>query len=224
MRFSAPKLADCTQPGPDSELYIVEGDSAARAVLRVRNAANQAVLPMQGKPLNAMNTSANEVHRNVQFAAVLDSLGIELSVNSNAAQLVNVRYERLILLFDPDADGIHARTLMLLFLYRWLRPLLDAGRVFDVHAPQWIIAAAGMPQPVYASTESHLNRVRDYLREQGLTEIKTKRFRGLGGVDALTLKTQCIAPESRNLKPLSAEDADRALIVFAELRVLGREL
>ena len=221
MRFSAPKLFDCTKHGPGSELIFVEGDSAARTVKKIRSIATQAILPMQGKPMNAMKASAKDLAKNIQFAAVLQSLNVELKERLDAADLKNIRYEKFILLFDPDADGIHSRTLMLLFFYRWLRPLLDTGRVFEANAPQWEIKAEGFKDIAYACTPRHLEKIRAHLGKQGITDLKTKRFRGLANIDAPILKAKCVDPSTRKLRQLSAQDATDAMELFEQMRLLG---
>ncbi len=223
MRFTAPKLFDCAEHGPGSELFFVEGDSAARTLRRIRSEAHQAILPMQGKPMNAMKASAKELAKNLQFAAVLQSLNIELKEKLDRSDLEKIRYEKFILLFDPDADGIHSRTLMLLFFYRWLRPLLDNGCVYEANAPQWEIKAKGFKDTAYAYTPRHLENIRTHLREQGITELQTKRFRGLANVDARILKEKCIDPNTRQLKQLGAQDATAAMELFEQMRMLGRD-
>ena len=223
MRFSAPKLIDCSHRGGDAErpteLFVVEGDSAASSINRVRDASFQAILPMQGKPMNAVKADLDDLKNNIQFAALFDSLGVDLA---NANREEDIRYENIILLFDPDADGIHARTLMLLFFHKWMRWWLDAGRIFDVHAPQWEIASPALPQPVYAATPNHLRRVRKHLREKGVTELKTRRFRGIGSVDGPLLKRRCVDPATRELTRLTAAHAEGAMEVFRNLRSVGR--
>lgn len=211
MKFTTPKLADSQQHGPDSELFIVEGDSAARSVLRVRDPINQAVLPMQGKPMNAVKATAEGLHRNVQFGALLDALPVDLN---QIPEPLTVRYRRIVLLFDPDADGIHGRTLMLLFFYRWLPALLDAGRVYDAHAPQWVVTSEALSKAAYAGTPEHLGRIKAYFKQQGATDLKTKRFRGLGSVDAEILKSQCVDPATRTLCVLKPEHAQNALALW----------
>lgn len=227
MKYSAPKLIDCTNRGSlesPTELFIVEGDSASRTLTRVRNSAFQAILPMQGKPMNATKARLKDLQKNIQFAALIKALGVDLAAAiEQPSELSKLRYQKIILLFDPDADGIHGRTLMLLFFYRWLRPLLDAGQIYDTHAPQWEITGSGLKHPVYAATPDYLKEVRGYLHNKGITEIKTKRFRGLGSVDVGILKSQCVDPETRTLTPLSAAYADQALALFEQLRAFGRE-
>ena len=219
MRFSAPKLIDCSNGGRDAdratELVIVEGDSAASSINRVRDASFQAILPMQGKPMNAVKADLDDLKKNIQFAALFDALEIDLA-NTNREE--DIRYEKIILLFDPDADGIHARTLMLLFFHKWMRWWLDAGRIFDVHAPQWEIVSPALPEPAYAATPHHLQRVRDHLKDQGVADIKTRRFRGIGSIDGSILKKRCVDPSTRELSLLTADHAEAAIEVFRDLK------
>ena len=219
MRFSAPKLEDCTEHGPGTELFIVEGDSAARTINRLRRTTNQAVFPMQGKPMNATKAGREDLLNNAQFSALSKALGMDLRDPSGIRDL---RYERYILLFDPDADGIHSRTLMLLFFYKYLRPILDAGRVFDAHAPQWQIHCEEYDEPIFAQTENHFTRIKEHLRANGIEELKVKRFRGLASVGAEVLFHQCVSEETRSLSVLSAENAELALDMFESMRDLGR--
>lgn len=223
MRFPAPKLIECANGGRDAErpteLYIVEGDSAASTINRVRDASFQAILPMQGKPMNAVKADLDGLKKNIQFAALFDSLGVDLASQNREE---DIRYENIILLFDPDADGIHARTLMLLFFHRFMRWWLDAGRIFDAHAPQWEIVSPALPQPAYAATPDHLQRIRQHLRDSDVTEIKTRRFRGIGSIDGQILKTRCVDPATRELTQLTATHAQMAMEVFRDLRTLGR--
>jgi len=124
-----PKLWDCDihWPEPGSELIIAEGDSAGEYVRAHCDGRWQAVLAMQGKPMNAIKASKSRVKKNEQLLALHDAIGAGWG---DEFALSERRYERLILMFDPDADGIHSRALTLLFLYGWMRPLLDAGVVY----------------------------------------------------------------------------------------------
>ena len=213
--YKTPKLVDCDDHAPNSELYIVEGDSAASSINRVRDPAFQAILPMQGKPMNAIKASLKDIQKNIQFAALIEALGVDLEQTETIEQ---VRYRKIILLFDPDPDGIHARTLMLLFFYRYFPQLLDESRVFDVHAPQWAVLGDGMTVPQFAGTPEHLAIVRQELRDSGVTGLKTRRFRGLGSIDVSLLGPICVSPATRTLVPLSREYAQHAMDFFVQLR------
>lgn len=217
----------CKRTGPDTELFIVEGDSAARSVRRARNPDFQAVFAMQGKPMNATKCSIGQLHGNAQFAALIHTLGVQRTFGARgepqAGSTSELNYGRVNLLFDPDPDGIHGRTLMLLFFYRWLPSLLDEGRVSDIHAPQWEITGVGMEQPAYAATPDHMREVRAALSEQGITGLQWKCFRGLGSVDTELLESRCVNPTTRESQVLTSGDAERALALFEQMRVLGAQ-
>jgi topoisomerase-4 subunit B len=219
------KLQDCSAQAVDRELFIVEGDSAARAVGAARSPDFQAVLPMQGKPLNPLKASRADVLQHPKYADVLAVLGISATAESIGGgfdfAFNRLRYQKIVLLFDPDADGIHARSLMHLFFYRWLRPLLDAGHVFDTHAPLWEITHEALEQPIYAATKAHLDRLRQVLTAQGISPA-AQRFRGLASVPAATLWQRCLDPNTRRLVQVSVADAQLALRVFEQMRQLGK--
>lgn len=198
------KLEDCDRHGSGSgaELFIVEGDSAAAAVTRARNAAFQAVLPMQGKPLNALKASEKKVAGHPLFQALADSIGLRFGERFD---LVACRYERMLLLMDPDADGIHCSVLMLMFFQRWTPALLDAGRVEIVRPPWGEVLAAGETTPRLAFSEPELQSLADGLRERG--GVVARRFRGLAAIEPKVLAATCVAPSSRRTSPVSAAEA-----------------
>lgn len=127
-RLQPVKLHDCHLHGLDSgaELFVVEGDSASKSVCCARTATTQAVLPMQGKPMNAIKASKHAVADFELFRSLVTAIGAGFDDQLNLAKL---RYDRVILLFDPDADGIHCGALMTMFFHRWMRPLLESGRL-----------------------------------------------------------------------------------------------
>jgi len=207
------RLADCREHGAGSgaELFVVEGESASRAVESVRDAHLQAVLPMQGKPLNAVKASRKTVAANALFAALVEAMGTGWD---DAFDLSAARYDRVVLLTDPDADGIHCGVLLLMFFHRWMRPWLDDGRLLAVQAPMFeIVPATGAPIRAYTEEE-----YREQLEELGRSGagIESKiRHRGLGSIDPGTLRTCCVVPETRRAFRLRAEDAVAAMDVFA---------
>jgi len=211
------KLHDCARHGIDSdaELYIVEGDSAALAVSRVRNSAYQAVLPMQGKPLNTVRATAKKVATNPWFAALTAALGTGLG---DAFALDARRYERVILLMDPDADGIHCGALVLMFFYRWMRPLLDDGRVGIAQAPlaTLIVESAGHPEYAerHVRSAAELRAASEQLKARSDVRIVMRRYRGLAGTDLAVLAATCLDPATRTLRRVDAADAQAAIAVF----------
>ena len=207
------KLTDSRRHGAGTELFIVEGDSAASTVAALRDGQFQAVLPMQGKPLNAIKASAEKVATYPLFKALNDSLGIDHS-RPTADLFVwdDLRFERLVLLFDPDADGIHSGALMLMFVYQYLRPLLDQGRVLMIHAP-WVQISLTEQQPLYAYSEAQALALTQQLRAQGKTP-QVVRYRGLSGIDRAILMQTCIDPATRNARVMTEQDALAAIEIF----------
>lgn len=207
------KLTDSRHHGAGTELFIVEGDSAASTVAALRDGQFQAVLPMQGKPLNAIKASAEKVAAYPLFKALNESLGIDHS-RPTADLFVwdDLRFERLVLLFDPDADGIHSGALMLMFVYQYLRPLLDQGRVLMIHAP-WVQISLTGQQPLYAYSEAQALTLTQQLRAQGKTP-QVVRYRGLSGIDRAILMQTCIDPATRNARVMTEQDALAAIEIF----------
>jgi DNA gyrase subunit B/topoisomerase-4 subunit B len=208
------KLVDCLEPGADrdAELFIVEGDSASLAVVNARSARYQAVLPMRGKPLNAWRASRARVLQYDLYRELIAAVGAGLEPDLDIAR---VRYQRILILTDPDADGIHCGALLLMFFHRWMPALLAAGRVFAVRAPIGAIYRARGETPVLAYTDAHFQALCHALRERGELDFTTVRYRGLGSIDRDVLQTTCIEPATRRSQLLSAQDAEMALSVFA---------
>ena len=201
-RYGSPaKLAACVARGPGSgaELFLVEGDSAAAAVAGVRDPVIQAVLPMQGKPLNASRASRDRVLAHPFFGPLVAALEVGVETDCDAAAL---RYERVLVLTDPDADGIHCGFLVLRFFHRWLTPLLDAGRVEVVRPPWGEVVVNG--RPTLAFSEPELAGLAESGRDRGL--ITVRRFRGLAALDAAVLRETCVAVGTRRTDVVSAAD------------------
>ena len=208
------KLNDSRRHGAGSgaELFLVEGDSAAGSVSLVRDPETQAVLPMQGKPLNAAKAPPAKVAAHPLFRALADAVG---AGDGPTFDLARARYERIVLLMDADADGIHCAALMCLYFYRRMWRLLEDGRVSIAHAPLAVISAATLARPEYVFTEIDYRERAQALRAAG-HEIQVVRYRGLAGLDLGTLAASCVRPATRVLHVLGRPDAD------AMLRVLGR--
>ncbi len=207
--FQSRKLEECSSPGPGAELYIVEGDSASSAVCRVRDERRQAVLPMQGKPLNAIRATPKKVAANPWLAALTDALGTGFG---DTFDIGKMRYGRIVLLMDPDADGIHCGALLLMFFRRWMQPLLASGRIAIARAPLATIRLTGIQIHVRSENEYRFHCER--LRGAGKTAFETVRYRGLAGMDLAVLAATCVDPATRFLSPLGIADADAAIAVF----------
>lgn len=230
------KLEDCRDHGPGSkaELFIVEGDSAAGAVTVLRHAGFQAALPMQGKPLNALRATTAKVLSNELYRRLSESLGLPLhdfessktpfecnlkaAAEGDGEYLSLLRFERVLMLFDPDADGIHIGALMLMFFYRWMRPLLESGRIEMVRAPlfaiSWLEPGSGTPSKAYAYSVAHLQSIQAELNRKGVQLVDTKHFRGLGSIDQALLNETCVHPETRKNQSMSLDDAHSTIAVL----------
>jgi DNA gyrase subunit B len=223
------KLEDCTQHGvdTDAELFIVEGDSAASSVAVLRNLQNQAVLPMQGKPLNAIKATADKVTSFGLYKEFSKAIGWPLFdqgrtdpaliAKLNLFDQKQLQFAKVVLLFDPDVDGIHCGALMLGFIYRWMRPLLETGRVMQVHAPLYKIEFEDSQAKQYERFSyfqpQHLALVKQ-LQDQGALKIKSHYYRGLGSIDQNMLRERCIDRATRVSTVVSVQAAQTATQAF----------
>jgi len=211
------KLVDSQIHGFESgaELFVVEGDSAARSVARIRNSRFQAVLPMQGKPLNALKAREKTVRANPFFMALIDSIGANIGESTEPSLC---RYQRIVLLFDPDADGIHCGTLVLMFFYRWLRPLLETGQIAIVRPPMMEIVADGLQSPLLAYSDEEGQIICQELKQQRQTNVIKKRFRGLASLSAEVLMRYCVEPATRKAYRLTVQDAERSIELLSSFK------
>ncbi|MDM4015054.1 toprim domain-containing protein [Roseiconus lacunae] len=193
------------------ELFIVEGDSASQAVANARDVRYQAVLPMQGKPMNAVKASPKAVRRNQWFAAFVEALG----TTWDPALRETFRYSRLLLLFDPDADGIHCGALMLMFLERYFPELLTSRRVSLIKAPLFRIEGDDPRDCLFAYSEDQLQQLRSALEEKSIPH-RYQRYRGLASLPSDVLTEHCLAPNGRTAYLMGIDDAAMARKVFCQ--------
>ncbi len=205
------KLFDSRQHGlmSEAELFIVEGDSAAEAVCAVRDPRTQAVLPLQGKPPNASKVSAGRVAASPFLAGLTQALG---TAPGTALPFDELRYARVIILMDPDADGIHAGALLQIFLLRYMPALFDSGQVLIVHPP-WaqISLPNGQLQLSFTAAEF---RAQCQALESQTVSFERLRFRGLGNMTPAVLERSCVNASTRRAHVLSRADAQMAQKVF----------
>ncbi len=217
------KLVDCQDHGPGSnaELILVEGDSAASSVVAVRNPRSQAVLPLQGKPLNAWTATEAKVAQHVLFKQLAQALGLAAPTAWLEGQPQALRFERVVLLFDPDADGIHIGALMVLYFQRWLPRLISNGHLWLARAPMFEIEVpAQFRNEVdaafqYAYNPVHCRQLVEQLKVQAKgTEVRMRAFRGLGGLAPELLRERCVNPSTRMANALGAADVQGVVEVF----------
>lgn len=209
---SQAKFSDSQAHGAGCELILVEGDSAARSVLAVRDARTQAVLPLQGKPLNAWRADAAKVRDNILYTQIAEALGLPDAVMDEAADGPHsLRFERVVLLFDPDADGIHITALMLLYFARWLPVLLECGQVWIVRPPMFTLTNTVIGAEVQAYSPEH----RDALKRAMGGQADCHRHLGLGSLPPELLRRTCVDVRTRQSRSASVEDVEAVLANFS---------
>ncbi|HJN45864.1 MAG: DNA topoisomerase IV subunit B [Acidobacteria bacterium] len=212
------KLSDCTAPGAaGSELFIVEGDSAGGSAKQGRDRVHQAILPLRGKVLNVENAPFAKVLENKELSDLVTALGCGLGKNF---ELTRLRYDRVIILADADADGNHIATLLLTFLYRYLPKLITNGKIYLAQPPLYRIDAG--KQTFWALDDSQRDATLAEIK-QGNGRVKTEvtRFKGLGEMMPKILWETTLNPRTRRLLRVGIADQIRTDRVIADL--MGRD-
>ncbi len=210
------KLVDCRSADDRSELFIVEGDSALGTAKLARDSEFQALLPIRGKILNVQKASLTDMLKNAECAAIIQVLG----AGSGAAfDLDAARYQRVIFLADADVDGAHIRTLLLTLFHRYMRPLVEAGRVFSgvppLHRIELISPRKGQQKYLYTYSDAELHRALLQLeRRNQRWKEPPQRYKGLGEMDAAQLAETTMDPRHRTLRRIRMEDAAAAANIF----------
>ena len=211
------KLVECRSKGvEDTELFIVEGDSALGTAKLARSSDYQALLPIRGKILNVQKASIADMLSNAECAALLQVIG---AGSGRSFDLEAARYGKVVLMTDADVDGAHIRTLLLTLFFRYMRPMIEAGRVFaavpPLHRVEVIHSGRKANEIRYTYSEAELNHLLADLESKGLRyKEPIQRYKGLGEMDADQLSETTMDPAYRSLRRIRVEDAEAAERVF----------
>jgi DNA gyrase subunit B len=205
-----PKLVDCRSTGIDrSEIYIVEGDSALGTARMARSSEYQALLPIRGKILNVQKASLQQVLDNAECSAIVQVLG---AGSGRTFELGSLRYGRVMIMADADVDGSHIRTLLITLFAKYMRPVIEQGRLFAAMPPLHKVVTKGRnSETVYTYTQQEMeSTVARFERAGKPVQKPVPRFKGLGEMDADELWDTTMNPATRTVRRITLDDIERA--------------
>jgi DNA gyrase subunit B len=212
------KLADCSDRNPERcELFLVEGDSAGGTAKQGRDRSYQAILPLRGKILNVEKAMEHKIYENEEIRNMYTALGVTVGTpeDPKALNLNKLRYHKLIIMTDADVDGSHIATLILTFIYRYMKELVEQGYVYIAQPPLYLVKKG--KEQAYAWTEEQRKASVEKIGAGKDDSVNVQRYKGLGEMNATQLWDTTMNPESRTLKLVTIESAAEADRVFSML-------